>query len=193
MDFPLLEIGKKRKFDDLQNRNDDEWFIYVLECVQGKYYVGKTTDPASRFMEHLFGDGSSWTSKYPPVKVITLLKSNGSPDDETNVTYEAMKKYGIENVRGGPFVKMDLPSSEAEVIQNIIRHRSDSCFKCGKKGHFAMDCKEVIEETGRNKTKTHKETVYDSYLKKYFFTDSDVVSDVEEIVITQEIATPPLT
>lgn len=63
----------------------------------------KTTQHEIRLESHFISNGSSWTKKYIPIKVIELI-----PDcddyDEDKYTLKYMQKYGINNVRGGSFV-----------------------------------------------------------------------------------------
>lgn len=37
------------------------YFVYLLECVDGSFYTGITTDVKRRFAEHIKGTGSSYT------------------------------------------------------------------------------------------------------------------------------------
>ena len=114
--------------------------LYVLQLTSGKYYVGKTTDVIKRFEQHKSGSGSAWTKKYNPVSLMETRPIT-SPHDETNVTKDLMKKYGIDNVRGGAYASVDLPEQQEDLIRHELRSASDSCYKCGKPGHFAGQCK----------------------------------------------------
>ena len=44
--------------------------MYILECSNGKYYVGSTTDLQLRLKEHQKGLGANFTSKYCPVRMV---------------------------------------------------------------------------------------------------------------------------
>jgi cellular nucleic acid-binding protein len=115
--------------------------IYVLKLAEGKYYVGKSADVAQRFKQHMSGRGSTWTGLYKPVSIVETRPIN-SPFDETNITKEYMKKYGMDNVRGGAYSKTDI-SEHADTLRAEFRAAGDSCFKCGKSGHFARNCEEA--------------------------------------------------
>jgi len=40
------------------------WFVYILECLNGSYYTGRTADVYERFMQHIFGLGGWYTAKH---------------------------------------------------------------------------------------------------------------------------------
>ena len=44
--------------------------LYLLECANGTYYAGITTDLDRRFAEHVFGIGARYTRANPPVRVV---------------------------------------------------------------------------------------------------------------------------
>lgn len=110
-----------------------------MQLQNGKYYVGKTTDMNRRYEEHKSGKGSSWTSKHKPVKILEVRPLKDG-HDEDNTTKDFMKKYGVDNVRGGSYTQIELPDYVEKTIHVEIRGSSNACFKCGEHGHFARDC-----------------------------------------------------
>ena len=46
------------------------WVLYLLECENGTYYAGITTDLDRRFAEHVFGIGARYTRANPPLRVV---------------------------------------------------------------------------------------------------------------------------
>src|SRR5437660_711566 len=100
-------------------------FIYILKLQSGKYYVGKTNDPSRRIEDHNV-KGSEWTKKYKPVRLIELL-SNCDNFDEDKYTLKYMARHGIDNVRGGTFCKITIPSMHTEVIREMIIGATDRC------------------------------------------------------------------
>jgi putative endonuclease len=50
------------------------WFLYLLECENGSYYAGITTDLERRFAEHVFGTGARYTRANPPKRVLAVKK-----------------------------------------------------------------------------------------------------------------------
>ncbi len=45
-------------------------FVYILECSDGTYYTGSTRDLERRLQQHQAGEGSKYTKKRLPVKLI---------------------------------------------------------------------------------------------------------------------------
>jgi len=45
-------------------------WMYILECADGSYYVGSTTDLARRLWEHNEGVGAKYTARRRPVKLV---------------------------------------------------------------------------------------------------------------------------
>lgn len=117
--------------------------IYVLQCFDGKYYIGSSNNVISRYTQHTSGEGSEWTKKYKPINLIeSSLKT--SEYDENNTVKKYMKKYGINNVRGGIYASINLSKNIIDLLEKEFLN--DLCYKCGSKGHFAKeyDYKEFI-------------------------------------------------
>jgi GIY-YIG catalytic domain len=124
---------------------DNRYFIYVLELKNNKYYVGKTSNAASRLAEHIKNIGAKWTKKYKPKKIIKLYRDCDS-FDEDKYTIMYMAIHGIDNVRGGSFCRLNLSHSDRVVIAKMIDSATDRCFKCGSKEHFANACTEYNDD-----------------------------------------------
>jgi predicted GIY-YIG superfamily endonuclease len=101
------------------------YYLYVLALEEGKFYVGISTEPEYRYLQHKDGiGGAEYTSKYKPIAIV-YKKSTGTPDkkeaekQETDLTIELMKKYGPLNVRGGYFC-----SANDQIIMRQLKARS---------------------------------------------------------------------
>jgi putative endonuclease len=47
-------------------------YCYILECADGTFYTGWTTDPERRVAQHNKGIGAKYTSTRRPVKLVYL-------------------------------------------------------------------------------------------------------------------------
>ena len=102
-------------------------FIYVLKLEKGKYYIGKTHNPQFRLESHFHSNGSAWTKKYKPLKVLEV-KPNCDDYDEDKITIQYMDKYGIHNVRGGSFVSVQLNTSLIKTLKQMSNGVNNKCF-----------------------------------------------------------------
>jgi hypothetical protein len=114
-------------------------YIYVFLLSNNKYYVGKSKTPTIRIEEHFTGNGSEWTKKYLPIKIIELIP-NCDNYDEDKYVLKYMEIYGIDNVRGGSFSQINLTLANRSTITQMINGSTDKCFSCGKNGHFYNQC-----------------------------------------------------
>ncbi len=46
------------------------YFCYILECADGSYYTGWSTDPIRREQQHNAGRGARYTRTRRPVKLV---------------------------------------------------------------------------------------------------------------------------
>ena len=89
--------------------NKKHYWIYVLELNDGKYYVGITTqrNADGRIDQHRHGFYSAqWVKKYgykgtKQVHDLGLTTHAEAEIVETRLTFDMMKQYGVDNVRGG--------------------------------------------------------------------------------------------
>ena len=145
--------------------------IYALQLESNKFYIGKTSRNEGvdvRFQEHKSGRGSEWTKLYKPVSIIQSYEHDSSFEEDV-LTKKYMIKYGIENVRGGSYTKIELDEWQVKSLEHEFKSVSDSCYKCGEKGHFATDC--------------HKFGKMNKYLEKFTSEDElvDEISNMEKL------------
>jgi putative endonuclease len=48
------------------------FYCYILECCDGSYYTGWSTDPERRLREHNGGRGARYTRSRRPVRLVYL-------------------------------------------------------------------------------------------------------------------------
>ncbi len=113
--------------------------IYVLALENDKYYIGRSTQPQKRILSHVNNNGSEWTKKYKPVSVIEIITGCDLLDEDKH-TKRYMFKYGIDNVRGGSYTQIQLSSQQKELLEMEKCTAENTCFKCGKTGHYVNQC-----------------------------------------------------
>lgn len=153
-------------------------YLYTLQLQDGKYYVGKSSDPDSRYLQHKKGSGAAWTKKYKPIKLLDTKVLIGE-HDETNLTKDLMKKYGIENVRGGSYTTIELDEATKSVLEREIRGNTDKCFKCGDSGHFAKYC----SNQQKQEVKTNTYTCYNCGETGHSMRECNNKVEIEEVEV----------
>lgn len=67
------------------------YFCYILECADGSYYTGWSTDPARRERQHNSGRGARYTRTHRPVRLVYI---EPQPDLTTAMRREiTLKRY----------------------------------------------------------------------------------------------------
>jgi predicted GIY-YIG superfamily endonuclease len=121
--------------------------IYVLYLTGRRWYIGKSNDIIKRYQEHINGYGSAWTKKYKPISIEKIIE-NVSPFEEDKITKEYMSKYGINKVRGGSYVEIELSDFHIDALNMEIWSAKNLCTQCGRSGHFVKDCFAKIDIFG---------------------------------------------
>ena len=136
--------------------------VYVLKLEKGKYYVGKTNHDFQRLEQHKSGRGASWTKKYKPLSIVSVQSGMKSVDEDL-ITLQTMKKFGIENVRGGKWYRVKMSKKSVLEIEELIkankikkpkkttRNRSKKnqlCSRCGRNSHSLSKCYATTHRNG---------------------------------------------
>ena len=95
----------------------EDGIVYVLQLKDCKFYVGWSENIEDRIVAHFSGEGSEWTKKHSPEKIIEVR--HGGKLLEKLVTIEYMVKKGWENVRGGPWTACALKSAPVCMRRSI--------------------------------------------------------------------------
>lgn len=143
---PLYDDDIYLFYDDA-NKQEQLSYIYILALEQNKYYIGKSSNPLSRVKEHITSTlintpsymGSGWTKLYQPDKILDVISSYDD-FDEDKFTLKYMKKYGIDNVRGGSFCELNLSQHNIITIEKMIAGANDKCYYCNGINHYINDC-----------------------------------------------------
>ena len=64
-----------------------KWYIYIIECLDGSYYTGRTWKPELRYDQHLSGLGGSYTAEHG-VKALVYV--------EEHTDFEVAKKRELQ-------------------------------------------------------------------------------------------------
>jgi predicted GIY-YIG superfamily endonuclease len=95
-------------------------WIYVLQCEDDYFYVGRTINIPERWMTHSIGCGAEWTKLHRPKAIVDLR--NDSRFMETTTTLEYMNRYGIEKVRGAQWSNIMLTQAQKDAILACFRN-----------------------------------------------------------------------
>lgn len=101
------------------------FYLYVLLCKGGKFYIGVTKNPKKRFDEHTTGKGAKFTKKHKPVAMLKM-KPLGKMSYREAEYYENLctlywkHYYGNESVSGGIYVHRQPSRLEIKTIINDV-------------------------------------------------------------------------
>lgn len=93
-------------------------YTYILKCKKKKYFVGKRKFNDSKDQSMNIRDYPSkcaWTNLYTPLSVQEILLDRSIDDS----VLDCMKKYGIENVRGGSWQQAELTNAQLESLKKL--------------------------------------------------------------------------
>ena len=86
------------------------WYLYLLECQNGRLYSGITTDLAARFDKHKRGKGAMFTRLNPPRRIVaaTVFENRS----EASKAEYRMKQLSAAQKRqtAASWVQLTLPS-----------------------------------------------------------------------------------
>jgi hypothetical protein len=89
-------------------------YNYIIELENNKYYIGKTDQADFNINNGFVSTAQLWTSTFKPIKLLSLVIYN------EKFVIRNMKKYGIDNVRGGIFNSFELSIDTVRIINKLI-------------------------------------------------------------------------
>ena len=103
-----------------------------------------------------------------------------------------MKKYGIENVRGGIFCNVEFKSYELNKIKSLINNNNtNKCYKCGMIGHYANNCYKTNSEINNKTNKCYKCGMIGHYAKNCYKSNKTEENNIE--IKSKNEVTPNIT
>ena len=115
--------------------------------------MGVTENFQRRLQEHREGSGAEWTKRHPYLSTVSVQPLHSDFEENMKIK-ELMRQYGIANVRGGRYSRLELSKEEETLLQAEIEHSSGLCYQCKKPGHLAVNCSKTkkvsCERCGRN-------------------------------------------
>lgn len=129
---------------DFNNIDPLKDYIYVLQLIEDRYYIGRSQNVLHRIEQHFNGDGSVYTKKFKPLKVVEIVEETAN-DDERNKTIEYIEKYTWEKVRGYVWCRIDYKNQVK--IDNMVLERKVSYDDMDEKVKqlYCVDEKDIIE------------------------------------------------
>lgn len=85
------------------------FYCYIVECADGTYYTGWTTDPTRRLREHAAGRGARYTRAHRPNRLVFV---EPQPDRATAMRRERALK-AMSRARKQALIDDAFPDSEA--------------------------------------------------------------------------------
>lgn len=90
----------------------DDWFVYIVECADGTFYTGITTDLERRVDEHNAGTGARYTRSRGPVALCyTELQPDRSSASSREYRIKALSRRAKQTLidRAGAAAGLDRP------------------------------------------------------------------------------------
>lgn len=112
-------------------------------------------------------NGSKWTKKYPVVDLYDF-HPRMKASDENRITREMMRKFGVANVRGGSWTKVNMTKSEIARLEAKLKQKTlvstKKCTRCGRDSHTKSKCYARTHKNG-SRLRTKRKVAPDSYAK----------------------------
>ena len=98
-------------------------YIFVLLLENNKYYINTTNNKSFKLTDLNNMPKPDWIVIHKPKQVIEIIP-NCTEADSLKYTLKYMKKYGLQNVRGGPYSNSFLDTESKTKIQKLIETKN---------------------------------------------------------------------
>jgi len=89
--------------------------FYVVELKDGYYYYSKYPLESLKSSQM-----NNWTKLHPPVKTIKSMCVDEETFDDDSFVLNLMEKYGVDKVRGGSFISIELSDYQKRIIDKRL-------------------------------------------------------------------------
>ena len=141
-------------------------YIYILKLQNDKYFIGTTLNPDIKLTDNFLSDNSNWTKLHKPLEIVDIIPCCDLLDD-TNYTLQYMKKFGIDNVRGGAYCDITL---SIDTIQSISKLLNTLSIESEQSEHIDIntifinelsdDISDIIDSDNNDTFDIHKKIKY---------------------------------
>jgi putative endonuclease len=105
-------------------------WVYILECSDGSFYVGSTTDIDRRLWQHQNGEGAAYTKRRRPVHLVWCL-----PFDRIDEAYRFEKR-----IQGwGRAKRLALIEGRVDDLASLASRSHDAVVRRMKQAPWSRD------------------------------------------------------
>lgn len=121
-------------------------YIYIIQCTYNKYFVyrSKCNDLNLQYFKC---NRCEWTNTYIPILIVDII-NNCDMFDEDKYVKIYMKKYGIDNVRGGTYIDINLSQQSIIFLNKELNRcilKTIKCANCDQHGHQYSKCPNIYD------------------------------------------------
>jgi putative endonuclease len=102
-------------------------YMYILLCSNGQYYTGSTNNIERRLAQHQEGEGSNFTRKHLPVKLVYLEEFDRIDD----AFHREKQVQGWSRKKKEALIKM-----QYEKLPELSKNRASTSSATKPGGHF---------------------------------------------------------
>ena len=121
--------------------------LYVIELNSRKFYIGTTKSTVhelDNYVSYLkmhahVKSGIDWIDKYRPLHIYQIVP-NATDEELKRFVIQYMDVYGINNVRGWVYTRINLTIKENMIIMREILSSVPFCIECNKNINRLYGC-----------------------------------------------------